>query len=278
LRLKQFKPGESILTFARLLERSFAYSARFAIAVQNLGWVNALRVFSTTRSGSTLRSIPVSRLKRTIFYRSAADRGVIAHFFYPGTRILDTVACPVRVIVDAGANTGMETVRMRHFFPQARVLAIEASTENYHMLVRNVAEDKGFVETLHNGVWSSEIGLRLQPGDGNEAFSVRPAEPNEPADLQAIGMNAVLERVGGEIDILKMDIEGSEYEVFCKNTDWVDHVKAFVFECPDHDHPGASTQIFRTLAQLPFDTFVSGENIVLIRKDTGWQMETTPYL
>jgi FkbM family methyltransferase len=88
---------------------------------------------------------------------------VIAHFFYPGTRILDTPACPVRVIVDAGANIGMETVRMRHFFPQARILAIEASAENYRVLATNAAKDKGFVETLNNGVWSNETALRLQP-------------------------------------------------------------------------------------------------------------------
>lgn len=220
----------------------------------------------------------VPRLKRTIFYRGSADKGVIAHFFYPGTRILDTPAFPARVIVDAGANIGIETIRLRHFFPQARILAIEASVENYRVLARNIADDKGHVEALNYGVWSSELALRLQPGGNNEAFSVRPVEPGEPADLQAISMNEVLQRVGGEIDILKMDIEGSEYEVFSKNTDWVDHVKAFVFECPDRDHPGASAQIFRTLAHRPFDTFISGENLVLIRKDTGWDVETTAYL
>ena len=270
--------GAFFLSFARLLERSFAYCARFAIATKNLGIANAILVFSSIRRGSTLRSIHVARLKRTIFYRSAADKGVISHFFYPGTKILDTAALPVRVIVDAGANIGMETVRMRHFFPQARVLAIEPSAENYRVLVRNAAEDEDFVETLNNGIWSSETALHLQPGPTNEAFSVRPAEPGEPIDLQAISMNAILQRVGGEIDILKMDIEGSEYEVFSNNTEWVDHVKAFVFECPDRDHPGATAQIFRSTAHLPLDTFVSGENLVLMRKDIGWDIETTPYL
>jgi FkbM family methyltransferase len=203
----------------------------------------------------------------------------MAHFFYPGTRILDTAACPVRVIVDAGANIGIETIRMRHFFPQARILAIEPSTENYRFLVMNTAEDKGFVETLHNAVWSTQVALHLQPGETNEAFSVRPVEPDEPSDLEAISMDAVLQRVGGEIDILKMDIEGSEDEVFRNNTEWVNHVKVFIFECPDRDHPGAALQIFRTLGHLPLDTFISGgENLVLIRRDTGWRLETTSYL
>lgn len=266
------------MALTRLLERCFAFSARFTIATQNLGFLNALRVFVSIRSGSKLRSIYVPRLRHRVYFRSAADKGVISHFLYPGTRILDTPTHPVRVIVDAGANVGMETVRMRYFHPRASVLAIEPSAENHRVLVENAAQHNGQVETLHHALWSSETGLRLLPGATNEAFTVRPVEAGEPADVPAISMNSVLARVGGEIDILKMDIEGSEFEVFRNNTGWVDHVKAFVFECPDRDHPGAAAQIFRTLAHLPFDTYVSGENLVLIRKDTGWDVETTPYL
>ena len=91
-------------------------------------------------------------------------------------------------------------------------------------------------------------------------------------------MRTLLERVGGEIDILKMDIEGSEFEVFSSDTGWADHVKAFIIECPDNDHPGATQKIFHTLGHLPLDAFVSGENLVLIRRNTGWKVESTPYL
>ena len=260
------------------LERSFAYGARFAIGIRNLGFGGALRTFIWIRRGSTLRSVYVPRLRRRVFFRSAADKGVMSHFFYPGTRVLDTPENPVRVIVDAGANVGMETIRLRHFHPQARVLSIEPDSGNYSVLQKNVEADNGFVETLQNGLWSSETSLRVLPGTTNEAFSVRPTEDGEPADIEAITMNTILARVGGEIDILKMDIEGTEYEVFLKNTAWVKHVKVFIFECPDADHPGAAFQIFRTLDDMPFDAAVSGENIVLIRRDTGWSVTTTPYL
>src|SRR5665213_3369547 len=228
------------MTLATLSERCFAYGARFSIAVRNLGFGGALRTFVWIRGRPELRSIHVPRLGRRVFFRGSADKGVISHFFYPGTRIHDTPECPVRVIVDAGANAGMET--------------------------------------LLNGLWSTDGPLRVLPGTTNEAFSVRPAGAGETADIEAITMNTVLARVGGEIDILKMDIEGTEYEVFLKNTEWASHVKAFIFECPDKDHPGALALMFRTLNGLPFDAFVSGENIVLLRRDTGWNVETTAYL
>jgi len=266
------------MTLANFFERCFAYAARFSIAVQNLGFGAALRTFLWIRSSPQLRSIYVPRLRRRVFFRGSADKGVISHFFYPGVRIFDTPECPVRLIVDAGANTGMETIRMRHFHPGARVLAIEADRGNYSVLEKNAAEDKGWVETLLHGLWSSNEPLRVLPGTTNEAFSVRPAKAGETADIEAITMNTVLARLGGEIDILKMDIEGTEYELFAKDAEWVKHVKAFIFECPDADHAGATAQIFRTLDGLEFDAAVSGECIVLIRRDTGWKVVTTAYL
>jgi FkbM family methyltransferase len=184
----------------------------------------------------------------------------------------------VLTIVDAGANIGIETIRMRYFHPRARVLAIEPDAENYAVLRKNAEQDAELTEVLPYGVWPTETGLKLLPGTSNEGFSVRPAEPHETADVHAITMNAILESVGGEIDVLKMDIEGAEYEVFGQNTEWVNHVKAFVFECPDRDRPGAAFQIFRAVGHLPLDTFISGENLVMIRKETGWKVDTTPYL
>lgn len=234
-----------------------------------------MRVFSSARSGSDLRSIRVPCVNRTVFYRSAADHGVMAHFFYPQTRIIDTPANPVRVIVDAGANIGIETIRMRRFHPHASVLAIEADPGNFEVLTKN-ADEK--VEALQRGVWSSDTGLRVLPGNTNQGFSVRPVHAGEPADIDAVTMHSILERVGGEIDMLKMDIEGSEYEVFSSDTSWAEHVKAFIIECPDNDRPGATQEIFRALGHLPLDAFVSGENLVLIRRDTGWKVETTSYL
>lgn len=259
-------------------ERMFAYLSRFAIAVRNLGFINALRTFKAIRGGRELSAIRVPRLGQVFFFRSAEDKGAISHLFYPGTRILDTPECPVRTIVDAGANIGVETVRMLHFHPDARVFAIEPVRANFEILQKNTAEKKERVSTLMAGLWSSDTRLEVLSGSTYEGFSVRPADAESAGHIDAVTMQRVLSDVGGEIDILKMDIEGAEYEVFSQNTEWVNHVKAFVFECPDRDHPGAAFQIFRALSHLPLRTYISGENLVLIREDTNWDMETTAYL
>jgi hypothetical protein len=83
-----------------------------------------------------------------------------------------------------------------------------------------------------------------------------------------------------EIDILKVDIEGAEYEIFSAPnvSEWIGNVKALVFECPDVDRPGSTQKIFQAIAALDFDCSIAGECIALIRRDTGWRCETTPWL
>jgi hypothetical protein len=41
------------------------------------------------------------------------------------------------------------------------------------------------------------------------------------------------------------------------NTEWIDHVKVFIFDYPDRDHPGGAADPPH-LADLPLDTFISG--------------------
>jgi FkbM family methyltransferase len=234
-------------------------------------------VFSSIRFGSSLRRIHVSRLSREVVFRSAADHGVMAHFFYPQTRIVDSEDNPVRTVVDAGANIGIETIRMRHFYPEATILAIEADRGNFSVLLENIRDDP---KTLawNNGLWSSNTELSILNGGNNQAFSVVPTKPGGKPDLEAVTMETILKHLGGKIDILKMDIEGAEYEIFGENTGWVQHLKVLIVECPDHDKPGASQRIFRALAHLPFNMFISGENLVFIRETVGWKVITTSYL
>ena len=41
------------------------------------------------------------------------------------------------------------------------------------------------------------------------------------------------------IDILKVDIEGSEKEIFSNNLDWIDHVRVICIELHENIMPGS---------------------------------------
>src|SRR5271170_4008834 len=202
---------------ATYFARTFAYLLRFSVAWENFGMVNAVRLFVYCRAKPVPAgiSLPVRRLGREVVFRGRTDKGVMSHFFTPNYRIRDSAANPVRVIVDGGANIGIETLRFRHFHPEARIVAIEPDSGNFEILSRNAGAD-GKIELLKSGLWSHNCRLHIIPGASAEGFRAEEVkgEP-QPGDVDAVSIPSIMKAYGlDEIDILKLDIEGAEYQVF----------------------------------------------------------------
>ncbi len=263
------------------LARVFAYLQRFCVAWENFGLVSAVRLFVYCRKAAPGGvSLYVRKLGRSIVFRGKIDKGVLSHFYTPGYRILDTTDNPVRVILDVGANIGDETLRFRHFHPEAVIVAIEPDSENFKILCLNAGSDPK-IRLLKSGLWSHDCWLRVVPGESAEGIRVEEAETASPDGVEAVSIPSILSQFSFDvIDILKMDIEGAEYQVFsAPNVElWIDRVKVLIVECPDVDHPGATQRIFETIAGREFDCHIQGECLVFIRRDTGWKLESNTYL
>lgn len=262
-----------------IIARALTFWASFFICSANLGLRSAWTIFILARYNARPRTIWMKRLQRPFSFRGRDDRGVMSHFHKSGYRIIDTPQHRVRTIIDAGANIGDETVRFRHFHPDARIFAIEAEQGNFEYLQKNLGADAR-VSCLHRGIWPCSARLRVVPSQNNEAFRVSEVAPTEPVfDIQAISLEQLVQDFGiTSIDILKLDVEGSEYEIFTRNyAPWIGLVKVFIFECPDHERPGTVAALFRILPDDAFDCFIDGENLVLIRRDTGWKKVSTRY-
>jgi hypothetical protein len=66
------------------------------------------------------------------------------------------------------------------------------------------------------------------------------------------------------IEILKMDIEGSEKDLFDHNTDkWLSRIKFLIIELHDTMRPGASMSLFKALSPYNYSTSISGENLII---------------
>ena len=180
-------------------------------------------------------------------------------------------------IVEGGANIGAETVRFAHRFPNARIISIEAQRDNFDMLVGNTKPFPN-VRLLNKALYSSETVLgicaRGSGGNANEAFFITTDAAKE--TVETITMERIVSEFQLEsIDILKLDIEGAEYELFSSGrTEWLKLVKCLIFECPDSDRPFATQLIYDALGQTGhrFRTYVCGENIVLFRDDVPWTL------
>jgi hypothetical protein len=70
------------------------------------------------------------------------------------------------------------------------------------------------------------------------------------------------------IDILKIDIEGAEKELFTYNYEnWLQKVRCIVIELHDLYRPGCATAFFKAISSREFSIFCKGEDIVITFND-----------
>jgi hypothetical protein len=69
------------------------------------------------------------------------------------------------------------------------------------------------------------------------------------------------------IDILKLDIEGSEKEVFEAGFEyWLPRTKAIIIELHDHMRAGASKALFNAIGKYDFSFNMQHENLIFINR------------
>ncbi len=147
-----------------------------------------------------------------------------------------------KTIVDAGANIGMASLFYAHKYPAARIIAVEAEASNYALLVKNVANYPN-IFPIHAALWNrdGEIGIG-QPGSafGKWGFVTREGGA---VRVRAVTMQTLMAEMNiDSIDLLKVDIEGAEKEVF-EDCDWMQHVGSMIIELHDRSNPGCSAAV-----------------------------------
>jgi FkbM family methyltransferase len=148
---------------------------------------------------------------------SAAEVKVFWHVFVRGSYVL-----PKRctTILDCGANVGIFSVWAASQRPQARIVAVEPFPDTYTGLVANIRQNHldDRVRCV-NMALAADSGERQMRTDGDSPNrQVVLCQDDGPCDrtvpVSCISLAECLDRFGmATLDVLKMDIEGSEWAV-----------------------------------------------------------------
>jgi FkbM family methyltransferase len=171
-------------------------------------------------------------------------------------------------IVDAGANVGYATIFLSQKFPGIRILAIEPDRNNFEMLLNNIERNKLHnVYPINGALWESNCRLKLDCSyrDGREwSRQVAIADHSHSGSVEAVTMEELLEKYKIEcINLLKIDIEGSEYEIFRKKEEckkWLAKVKNIAMEL--HYSPDRYCEVLDVIHEAGFITEKHGEVII----------------
>ena len=137
---------------------------------------------------------------------------------------LGSVKFPVRTIADIGANVGFFAMVARAHFPAARIQCYEPNPRVHPYLRQNTAALR--VEVFPEAVGARDGWARVHdPGESNAA-STSPAE-SAGEGVRQVSLGTVVERLGGQVDLAKIDCEGAEWELFTEPAPWarIRHVR-----------------------------------------------------
>jgi FkbM family methyltransferase len=170
-----------------------------------------------------------------------------------------------RTILDAGANIGMASIYYSQRYPLAKIIAVEPEASNFAVLLKNVAPYPN-ITPIQAALWNRDGFISLRsPDPSTGAFGEWGfiTDDGNGSKVRAVTIPTLMaENKLDSIDLLKIDIEGAEREVF-SDCGWLDHVKSLAIETHDRFKSGCSASVGS--GTRDFSKFEHGETTFYIR-------------
>lgn len=180
------------------------------------------------------------------------------------------------VIVDAGAHIGLASLWYASRYPGAKVIALEPNRKNYEHLRRNTMAYPNIVP-LHVALWNTSGTVALtDPQEGSWALQVRRLEEASVVDesVPSISVADLMRAFDlDHIDVLKVDIEGSEKEVFQDCAEWIDRVSSIAIELHDRFKHGCSRAFYAATRGFA-DEVTRDETTFVSRRQRGVETQS----
>ena len=170
---------------------------------------------------------------------------------------------PGDVVLDLGAHVGIYAFRLLRNYP-CRVMALEPSAENIACLRKNLEDFGGQRVQIYNLAVGGAAGrVRVEtPKSTNRSHDARvvPGGDGDTDAVDAITLAAVLELAQCDrVALLKMDIEGGEYDAFSTLDDaLLPRIKRIAMEYHDNLREGTLDMLKKKLRRT-HDLTITGE-------------------
>ena len=154
-----------------------------------------------------------------IYFRDGtSDASIISVNFCEKPECVFPIGADIKCIFDIGGNIGILAVIMANHFPNAKIFSFEPVKENYDIMLKNV-ESYPNVKAFNYGLGSETKTLEIKTSDdptNHGGFSFYDIGVNTEGRKQEVlvrDINEVIAELGVDIDLIKIDTEGAEYDV-----------------------------------------------------------------
>ncbi|MDB5205617.1 MAG: hypothetical protein JWR72_692 [Flavisolibacter sp.] len=164
------------------------------------------------------------KVNKVLLRKQSSDIDVFIQIFvkdeFAGLFSLIDEKQKIKTVIDAGANVGISSVMFDSAFPNISIIAIEPDYDNFSLLSKNLSLNKINSVTEQTGIWNKKARLYFDRSfrDGKEWSITVTETPNRGPFIESLSINDIVDKYDLKtIDLLKIDIEGSEKQVFLDN-------------------------------------------------------------
>jgi FkbM family methyltransferase len=153
---------------------------------------------------------------RTVTVRLAGTRDelTILRDLFVGQEYAAPEHIEVRTILDLGANIGLASAWFRLAYPNARIHAYEPAPRAFALLKKNAQTIKN-MEVFAEAIGAHAGTVTFHESDRSVASSLvqsQALEVSHDVQVPMVTIDTALERAGNQVDLLKIDIEGAEFD------------------------------------------------------------------
>lgn len=201
--------------------------------------------------------------------QKTTDRDVFTQIFVDKEYDFFPSKLDPRIIIDGGANVGFSSLFFAHLYPKANIFAIEPEKSNFRMLVENTKNYER-IFSIHAALWNRNCDLYINNrGVGEWGFRMSEEEDVKNDRIPGLTIMDIIDKYAksDHIDILKLDVEGSEKELFESNYEgWINKVDNIIIELHDRFKRGCSEAFFKVVKSNNFHIVKrNGDTIFLER-------------
>ena len=203
-----------------------------------------------------------SPYRQTVFLREwgsdplTFEEVFLKEVYRPVVQVLG--AC--RTMIDLGANIGLASVYLSAHLG-CRGVCVEPNPDTFDVLRKNLANSG--MTLLQAAAWNSAASLSVACDDAH--YSMATVRPESGGAVRGLSVPQIIARAGFQtVDLLKVDIEGAEAEIFRGDLSWLAAIRAIAIEF--HGDSRRSMQFDAIMHDRKFRLIESGHTTVAIRQ------------
>ena len=242
---------------------------KFIRLIFRFGIIQGMKLHFCNCLGSIIKKISIKNVKFPFYLRqNIADAAIFDEVFLNLDYEYELNFKP-EFIIDCGANIGLASIYFKNIYPDVTIIAIEPDKSNYNMLIKNV-ENYPDIYCINAGIWNKETFLKVEDkfNKGAACYICSEVSPDFPGAVKSYSISDILKIYNQtEIDILKIDVEGSEKEIFQSGyEEWLPKTKSIMIELHDYFNKGCSKSFFTALINYDFSLNHEKRNLFCVKE------------